>query len=72
MKVSDCCGVPAYSNGDSSTEDYGICPECLEHCDFINDEECEECNGSGQQEMNIDGADVMTVCVHCDGSGLIK
>ncbi len=28
MKVSTCCGVEA------ENEHYGICPECLEHCDF--------------------------------------
>jgi hypothetical protein len=41
MKVSDCCGAEPYSNGDSSTEDYGICPECKEHCEYIelDDEE---------------------------------
>lgn len=42
MKVSDCCGVPAYSNGDSDTEDIGICPECKEHCEYIDDGEDEE------------------------------
>lgn len=36
MKISDCCGAEAYSNGDSSTEDYGICPECKEHCEYID------------------------------------
>ena len=44
MKISDCCGAEAYSNGDSSTEDYGICPDCKEHCEYIKvcDECCEE------------------------------
>jgi hypothetical protein len=37
-KVSDCCGAEAYSNGDSDTEDYGICPQCGEHCEYIDDE----------------------------------
>lgn len=39
MKISDCCGVPAYSNGDGDTEDIGICPECKEHCEYIDDED---------------------------------
>jgi hypothetical protein len=39
MKLSDCCGVPAYSNGDLDTEDIGICPECKEHCEYIEEEE---------------------------------
>lgn len=33
MKISDCCGVPPIGNSD----DYGICPECKEHCDYVND-----------------------------------
>ena len=31
--ISDCCG--AYTD----MEEYGLCPECLEHCEFIDDEE---------------------------------
>lgn len=30
---SDCCG--AYT----SMPEYGLCPECMEHCDFVSDEE---------------------------------
>lgn len=30
-KYSDCCG--AYTD----MTEYGICPECLEHCEFINE-----------------------------------
>ena len=43
MKVSDCCGAEPLSDGDSSTEDYGICPDCGEHCEYIeeDDEETE-------------------------------
>ena len=38
MKYSDCCGAPAYSCfGDF--EDVGICPDCREHCEFIEEEE---------------------------------
>lgn len=32
---SDCCG--AYT----SMTEYGICPECMEHCDFIDEDEDE-------------------------------
>jgi len=32
--LSNCCG--ASSKGG---EDYGICPECGEHCEFINEQE---------------------------------
>jgi hypothetical protein len=34
LKYSRCCGAEA---GDF--EDVGICPECKEHCDWIDDEE---------------------------------
>ena len=37
MKVSDCCGA---SHPDA--EDYGICPDLREHCDFIEEEEDED------------------------------
>jgi len=29
--VSSCCGA-----SDIRYEDYGICPDCKEHCDFID------------------------------------
>jgi hypothetical protein len=32
---SNCCG--AWTN----MEEYGICPECLEHCEFIDEDEDE-------------------------------
>lgn len=50
-KVTDCCGVPAYSNGDSDTEDIGICPQCGEHCEYIDDEEGEEEEENLSQEL---------------------
>ena len=31
--VSDCCGV-----GDIRFEDYGICPDCREHCEFVDED----------------------------------
>lgn len=37
MKISDCCQAPAT---DPVMQDYGICPECKDHCEFIE----EECN----------------------------
>lgn len=39
MNVSDCCGAPPKSNGDSDTEDIGICPECGEHCTYVPEDE---------------------------------
>ena len=41
MKVSDCCGAPPRSNGDCDTSDYGICPDCGEHCEYVEEEETE-------------------------------
>jgi hypothetical protein len=36
MKITDCCGAEPLSNGDNDTMDYGICPECGEHCEYID------------------------------------
>ena len=44
--LSDCCGAEAYSDGDGSTEDYGICPECHDHCTYEKIE-CQTCKGEG-------------------------
>ena len=46
MKLSICCGVEAIM------EEYGICPECLEQCDF-ECIECPECEGKGCAECGI-------------------
>lgn len=37
MPVSECCGVEA-----GEYLDYGLCPECKEHCDFVDDDEEED------------------------------
>jgi transposase len=42
MKVSDCCGVYPRGNGDNDTEDYGICPDCGEHCEYIEEDDSEQ------------------------------
>lgn len=36
MPYSTCCG--AFTN----MEEYGICPDCLEHCDFEDQENMDE------------------------------
>ena len=33
---SDCCGAH------TEMWEYGLCPECLEHCDFIDEDEDED------------------------------
>lgn len=39
MKISNCCGAPATSNGDCDLEDFGICSDCGEHCEYVDDEQ---------------------------------
>jgi hypothetical protein len=36
MAISTCCGA------ETDMEEIGICPECLEHCDWEDEEELEE------------------------------
>lgn len=42
MKLSTCCGA-------ETDNEIGICPDCLEHCDY----ECPECDGKGCEECGI-------------------
>ena len=35
--ISDCCGMPA-----GGFFDVGICPDCREHCEWIDDEESDD------------------------------
>lgn len=37
--VSHCCGAPPISNGDCDSTDFGLCPECHDHCEFVPEEE---------------------------------
>ena len=43
MKLSTCCGA------ETEYQETGICPDCLEHCDY----ECPECDGKGCAECGI-------------------
>jgi len=38
MLLSDCCTAPPAGG----MEEYGICGDCKEHCEFYDDEELEE------------------------------
>ena len=40
--VSNCCGAEPVGNGDNDTMDYGICPDCGEHCEYIKESELED------------------------------
>lgn len=42
MKISDCCGAPPTSNGDTDLSEFGICSDCGEHCEYIDDEDDED------------------------------
>ena len=46
MGYSTCCGA------ETDMEEIGICPECMEHCDFEEDEE--ELEQDKQTENQID------------------
>lgn len=39
---SNCCGALPMSNGDCDSTDFGICPDCGEYCDYIEDNEEED------------------------------
>lgn len=47
MGFSTCCGA------ETDMEEVGICPECLEHCDFEEDEE-DELEADRQTENQIE------------------
>jgi len=46
MAISTCCGAETDMN------EIGICPECLEHCDWEDLEEDEEEIAKDQKEQN--------------------
>ena len=45
LEGSDCCGAAPRGNGDCDTADFGICPDCHDHCEY--DIDCFDCNGKG-------------------------
>jgi len=49
--VSDCCGVPPKGNGDCDTSDFGICPECGEHCEYVDYSDEDEMELTDDQKM---------------------
>jgi len=53
MIVSNCCGASNRSNGDNDFSEFGICPECGEHCEFEDDEEGSD-DGSLDLDSDID------------------
>jgi len=49
MLLSDCCTAPPAGG----MEEYGICGECKEHCEFLDDEisnYCSHCSHCKKQE----------------------
>ena len=49
MKVSNCCGAVPRSNGDCDSMDLGICPECKEHCEYVEEGEGNTSIGIAQE-----------------------
>jgi hypothetical protein len=47
MRLSTCCGA------ETDMDEMGICPECLEHCDF-EDEDEDELEQDRQTENQIE------------------
>ena len=74
-KVSDCCGA---EDGPTSLDgpfwsDIGVCPDCREHCEFIEPEEefviCPDCSGNGTRyPERLDSSP----CKRCRGTGELK
>ena len=54
MKVSDCCGASPAVIGDydCDTSDFGICPECKEHCEYIEEDEFYKEDSSEEEKNN--------------------
>lgn len=48
--VSNCCGARPVSNGDCDTEDFGICSDCLEHCEYIEESNEPDYDLQGKEE----------------------
>ena len=40
--ISDCCGASPRGNGDNDLSDIGICSDCGEHCEYIEEDEEED------------------------------
>jgi hypothetical protein len=54
MPYSNCCG--AFTD----MEEYGICPDCKEHCDFFNDEDEDE-----EDEIIDEPEEILVECEWC-------
>jgi hypothetical protein len=46
MAISTCCGA------ETDMDEIGICPECMEHCDWEDEKEDEEEIAKDQKEQN--------------------
>jgi DnaJ-class molecular chaperone len=64
--ISDCCGAAPVAE----SEDIGICPECQEHCEYIEDV-CETCDGAGEITHGhyADDNSWTERCPDCSGTG---
>jgi DnaJ-class molecular chaperone len=68
--ISECCSAAPVG----LSEDYGICPKCKEHCDYVDADDygspCDVCHGSGEtvDYSGRDQPDYQT-CRECRGTG---
>ena len=59
MPTSNCCGAF------TTNTDYGLCPDCHDHCDFIPDE-CPKCKCEWDDEHeSSDETNPQAVCTIC-------
>lgn len=49
MLISNCCGASAKGG-----EDYEICSECFEHCEYIDEDEEEEGSDDGSLDIEFE------------------
>lgn len=70
MKISNCCGASPKSNGDCDTEDFGICPECREHCEYIEEDEDNE--EENQDSINIGDKIILIADVETSDGEIIR
>ena len=49
VPYSDCCGA------ETCDTEMGICPDCLEHCEFITEEETPMCDYCDTYEVEKEG-----------------
>ncbi len=66
-ELSECCGAPSLGE---IHDGWGMCADCREHAEFLTEEECEECSGSGWYAApDKQGNPEQQQCEYCLGTG---